>query len=61
MGTHGYGTVTQLLLGSVSHEAIPMMDPEIPVTLVKSAVEAPLGKRPSHIDAAAVSHHPATE
>ena len=37
MGTHGFGTVTQLLLGSVSHEAIHLMDPEIPVTLVKVA------------------------
>ena len=35
MGTHGFGTVTQLLLGSVSHEAIHLMDPDIPVTLVK--------------------------
>ena len=61
MGTHGYGTVTQLLRGSVSHEAIPYDGSRIPVTLVKSAVEAPLGKRPSQIDAAAVSHHPATE
>ena len=58
MGTHGYGTVTQLMLGSVSHEAIHMMDPEIPVTLVKS-VMAPLGKRPSHIDDDAAGSHPA--
>jgi nucleotide-binding universal stress UspA family protein len=56
MGTHGYGTVSQLLLGSVSHEAIHMMDPEIPVTLVKNAVEAPPGKRPSPIDDGAASH-----
>jgi nucleotide-binding universal stress UspA family protein len=36
MGTHGYGTITQLLRGgSVSHEAIHRMDPAIPVTLVK--------------------------
>jgi nucleotide-binding universal stress UspA family protein len=41
MGTHGFGTVTQLLLGSVSHEAIHLMDPEIPVTLVKCAVPKP--------------------
>jgi nucleotide-binding universal stress UspA family protein len=36
LGTRGLGTVTQLLLGSVSHEAIHLMDPGIPVTLVKS-------------------------
>ena len=36
MSTHGYGTITQLLLGSVSHDAIHRMDPRIPVTLVKS-------------------------
>jgi nucleotide-binding universal stress UspA family protein len=41
MGTHGYGTVAQLLLGSVSHEAIHQMDPHIPVTLVKGGY-APL-------------------
>ena len=35
MGTHGFGTVKQLVLGSVSHEAIHLMDAEIPVTLVK--------------------------
>ncbi len=36
MGTHGFGTVSQILLGSVSHEAIHQMDPKIPVTLIKS-------------------------
>lgn len=36
MGTHGFGTVTQILLGSVSHEAIHQMDPQIPVTLIKA-------------------------
>ena len=35
MGTHGRGTVTQLLLGSISHKAIHQLDPSIPVTLVK--------------------------
>jgi len=35
MGTHGYGTVRQLLMGSISHEAIHQIDPGIPVTLVK--------------------------
>ena len=35
MGTHGYGTIKRLLMGSVSHEAIHQMDPKIPVTLVK--------------------------
>jgi nucleotide-binding universal stress UspA family protein len=35
MGTHGYGTITQLLLGSVTHKAIHQIDPRIPVTLVK--------------------------
>ena len=36
MGTRGLGTMTSLLLGSVSHEAIHQMDPAIPVTLVKA-------------------------
>ena len=35
MGTHGYGTVKQLLMGSISHAAIHKLDPGIPVTLVK--------------------------
>ncbi len=40
MGTRGLGTVSQLLLGSVSHEAIHQMDPRIPVTLVKGGARA---------------------
>ena len=40
MGTHGFGTVTQVLLGSVSHEAIHQMDPKIPVTLIKAEKSA---------------------
>jgi nucleotide-binding universal stress UspA family protein len=42
LGTHGRGTVTQLLLGSVSHEVIHQMDPSIPVTLVKTGYPAAL-------------------
>jgi len=40
MGTHGYGTVTQLLMGSISHKAIHLLDPAIPVTLVKDGYGA---------------------
>lgn len=36
MGTRGCGTITQLLLGSISHDAIHRMDCRIPVTLVKA-------------------------
>jgi nucleotide-binding universal stress UspA family protein len=43
MGTHGRGTITQLLMGSVSHEAIHQMNPEIPITLVKDGYGAALG------------------
>ena len=46
MGTHGFGTITQLLLGSVSHEAIHLMDPAIPVTLVKNDTEEPRDNAP---------------
>ncbi|MGQ0663341.1 MAG: universal stress protein [Pseudomonadota bacterium] len=35
MGTRGLGTISQLLLGSVTHEVIHLIDPAIPVTLVK--------------------------
>ena len=47
MGTHGRGTITQLLMGSVSHEAIHQMDPEIPITLVKEGYSAAVGKQAS--------------
>jgi nucleotide-binding universal stress UspA family protein len=36
MGTQGVPTITQLVLGSVSHEAVRLMDPRIAVTLVKA-------------------------
>ena len=41
MGTHGFGTITHLLIGSVSHETIHLIDPDIPVTLVKAGHGAP--------------------
>jgi nucleotide-binding universal stress UspA family protein len=54
MGTHGRGTITQLLMGSVSHEAIHQMDPEIPVTLVKEGYSASLrAQAPSRATSAA--------
>jgi nucleotide-binding universal stress UspA family protein len=40
MGTHGYGTVKQLLHGSVTHEVIHLIRPRIPVTLVKAGYVA---------------------
>lgn len=36
MGTHGFSKVTHWLLGSVSRETIHLIDPDIPVTLVKA-------------------------
>jgi nucleotide-binding universal stress UspA family protein len=47
MGTHGRGAITQLLMGSVSHEAIHQMDPEIPITLVKEGYGARVGAEPA--------------
>jgi nucleotide-binding universal stress UspA family protein len=43
MGTHGFSKVTHWLLGSVSRETIHLIDPDIPVTLVKAgpATRAP--------------------
>jgi nucleotide-binding universal stress UspA family protein len=41
MGTRGLGAVTQLLLGSVTHEVIHRIDPHIPVTLVKHGIDGP--------------------
>lgn len=46
MGTRGLGTVTQLLLGSVTNAVIHEMDPRIPVTLVKSAIDMDLSEEP---------------
>jgi nucleotide-binding universal stress UspA family protein len=40
MGTHGYSTIKQLMMGSISHAAIHLMDPAIPVTLVKEGYGA---------------------
>lgn len=48
MGTHGYGTVAQLLLGSVSHQAIHLMDPRIPVTLVKAGYREAVERGSAH-------------
>jgi nucleotide-binding universal stress UspA family protein len=55
MGTHGRGTITQLLMGSVSHQAIHQMDPEIPITLVKEGYGATLGAAASPRIASAAS------
>jgi nucleotide-binding universal stress UspA family protein len=45
MGTHGYGTVKQLLMGSISHAAIHQIDPSIPVTLVKDGYGSAIAHR----------------
>jgi len=45
MGTHGYGTVKQLLMGSISHAAIHQIDPSIPVTLVKEGYGSTAARR----------------
>lgn len=39
MGTRGLGTMSQLFLGSVTHEVIHRIDPAIPVTLVKGGID----------------------
>jgi nucleotide-binding universal stress UspA family protein len=36
MGTHGFGKVTHWFMGSVSRETVHLIDPRIPVTLVKA-------------------------
>ncbi len=36
MGTHGFSKIAHWLLGSVSRETIHLIDPDIPVTLVKA-------------------------
>lgn len=56
MGTHGFGTMTQLMLGSVSHEAIHLMDPDIPVTLVKHVDTAHGTKAAPRADEPALLH-----
>jgi nucleotide-binding universal stress UspA family protein len=58
MGTHGYGTVKQLMMGSISHKAIHLMDPDIPVTLVKDGygVGAGVGAGRRAATAAATAH-----
>jgi nucleotide-binding universal stress UspA family protein len=45
MGTHGYGTVRQLLMGSISHAAIHQIDASIPVTLVKDGYGSTAARR----------------
>jgi nucleotide-binding universal stress UspA family protein len=36
MGTHGFGKITHWLVGSVTRETVHLIDPMIPVTLVKA-------------------------
>ena len=45
MGTRGHGAVTQLLIGSVTHETIRRMDASIPITLVKQRAPASSERR----------------
>jgi len=53
MGTHGFSKVTHWLLGSVSRETVHLIDPDIPVTLVKAggtrtrAPQYPASMRPA--------------
>ena len=53
MGTHGFSKVTPWLLGSVSRETVHLIDPVIPVTLVKAggartrAPQYPVSVRPA--------------
>lgn len=56
MGTHGRGTITQLILGSVSHEAIHRMDPKIPVTLVKGGYGGAADRQASSVVSARESN-----
>jgi nucleotide-binding universal stress UspA family protein len=42
MGTRGLGTMSQLLLGSVTNAVIHHVDPHIPVTLVKDRIRTHL-------------------
>ena len=53
MGTHGRGTIAQLLMGSVSHEAIHRLDPNIPITLVKDGYGSSAASRENALSAAA--------
>ena len=53
MGTHGYSTIKQLMMGSISHAAIHLMDPKIPVTLVKEGYGANFDHRAKPAAAAA--------
>lgn len=59
MGTHGRGTVTQLLMGSISHAAIHQLDPHIPVTLVKEGYGTPAEHR-APAAASAIAGFPVT-
>jgi nucleotide-binding universal stress UspA family protein len=55
MGTHGRGTVSQLLMGSISHAAIHHLDPQIPVTLVKEGYGTGADRRAPAAAAATVA------